>query len=268
MICFLVPVKSKKLSTDWAKFSELVTRTLKSINGQKDRDFQIVVACHELPEPKFEHPQVHYHQVTFDIPKLTNSDWEQDRQLKEADKAKKILSAYEYANNNFEIDYFMVVDSDDCIHNGISNYVNAKIGSNMPGWFVDKGYFYVEGKRMAWKIRSNFNVRCGTCIIIRKDLFNQLLVEQPLLYYFHEKTALNDGVVLKPYPVAAAIYSMANNENHYMSSSKMIAMVNQTKFFTAAHLQSLFSKISRYRPRYIGNRFKSTYTFYPIIQKG
>ncbi|SMG20414.1 hypothetical protein [Arenibacter troitsensis] len=264
MICFLVPVKSKKLSSDWTKFSKLVDRSLKSINGQKDRDFQIVVACHELPESNFQHPQVHYIQVNFDPPKLTNSDWEKDRQIKEGDKARKIWSAYEYANKNFEVDYFMVVDSDDCIHNGISKYVNSKIDSNIPGWYINKGYFYIEGKSMAWKIRSNFNLRCGTCIIIKKDLFKQLIVEEPFFYYFHEKTELDNGAMLTPYPGAGAIYSMANNENHYMSSSKMVALVNQTKYFTADHVKSVISKITRYRPRFIGNRFKKAYNFYPI----
>ena len=264
MICFLVPVKSKQLSSDWHVFSKLVDRSLKSINGQIDRDFQIIVACHELPESKFEHPQVHYIQVDFKPPQLTNSDWEEDRRLKEGDKARKILSAFEYANKNFEIDYFMVVDSDDCIHKGISKYVNARIENNIPGWFINKGYFYIEGKRLAWKIRSNFNVRCGTCIIIKKDLFKHLIQEKPYLYYFHEKTELNNGELLTPYPGAAAIYSMANSENHFMSPSKMMDLVNQTKFFTIAHLESVYSKISRYRPRYIDNRFKRTFNFYHI----
>ncbi len=264
MICFLVPVKSKKLSSDWDKFSRLLDRSLKSINGQNDRDFQIIVACHEMPESKFEHPQVHYIQVDFKPPQLTNSDWEEDRQLKEGDKARKILSAFEYANKNFEIDYFMVVDSDDCIHNGIGKYVNARIESNIPGWFINKGYFYSEGKRLAWKIRSKFNIRCGTSIIIKKDLFKHLIVEEPFLYYFHEKMELEDNLLLKPFPKAGAIYSMANGENHFMSQSKMVELVNQPKFFTTAHLKSVYSKISRYRPRYIGNRFKRTYNFYPI----
>ena len=264
MICFLVPVKSKQLSSDWHLFSKLVERSIKSINGQKDRDFQIIVACHEMPESKFEHPQVHYIQVDFKPPQLTNNDWEEDIRLKEGDKARKILSAFEYANKNFEIDYFMVVDSDDCIHNGISKYVNTRIESNIPGWFINKGYFYREGKRLAWMIRSNFNVRCGTCIIIKKDLFKQLIVEEPSLYYFHEKTELKNGVLLTPYPVAGALYSMANSENHYMSPSKMMDLVNQTKFFTTAHLKSVISKITRYRLRYIGYRFKRTYNFYNI----
>lgn len=264
MICFLVPVKSKKLSSDWDKFSALVKRSLQSINGQKDKDFQIVVACHELPTNKFEHPQVHYMQVNFDIPQLSNEDWEEDRQLKEGDKARKIQSAYDYAIEKFDIDYFMVVDSDDCIHNGISKYVNSRIKDNTPGWYVDKGYFYTEGSKLAWMIRSNFNVRCGTCIIIKKDFFKQVILEEPFLYYFHEKVALEDNLSLKPFPKAAAIYSMANGENHYMSQSKMMNLVNQTKYFTKAHLQSVFSKVTRYRPRYIGNRFKRTFNFYPL----
>jgi hypothetical protein len=264
MVGFLVPVKSKQLASDWSLFSKLVERSLKSISGQKDRDFQIVVACHELPENTFEHPQIHYVQVDFEPPKVTNQDWELDRQLKEGDKARKILSAYEYANKRFDIDYFMVVDSDDCIHNGITKYVNARKDQDIPGWVVDKGYFYREGNKLAWKIRSNFNVRCGSCIIIRKDLFIQLIVEEPFLYYFHEKTELEHGVLLKPIPIPATIYSMANGENHFMSPSKMMDLVNQTKFFTAAHIQSVISKVTRYRPRFIGSRFKRTYNFYSI----
>lgn len=264
MIAFLVPVKSKKLSSDWPKFSQLLERTLKSINGQKDRDFQIVVACHELPYNRYEHPQVHYVQVDFDPPVITGKDWEGDRQLKEGDKARKIVSAYEFASKEFAIDYFMVVDSDDCIHNGISKYVNARTETNAPGWFINKGYFYQEGKKLAWKIRSNFNIRCGSCIIIRKDLFPQLIQKEPYLYYFHEKTELEDGLKLAPFPLAGTIYSMANGENHYMSSSKMIAMVNQTKFFTLAHIQSVISKVTRYRPRLIGSSFKRTYNFYSV----
>ena len=264
MICFLVPVKSKKLSNDWTKFSALVNRTLKSINGQLDKDFQIIVSCHELPEDKFEHPKVHYLQVGFDPPKVKNEDWEEDRQIKEADKARKILSAYEHAVGHFNVDYFMVVDSDDCIHHGISKYVNSRVKENVPGWFFNKGYFYVEGKKMAWKIKSNFNVRCGTSSIVRQDLFRQMVIDEPFLYYFHEKTEFEQGIKLVPYPVAGAIYSMANNENHYMSSKKMVAMVNQAKFFSMGQIQSIISKLTRYSPRFIGDRLKKTYTFYHL----
>ena len=264
MIGFIVPVKSKQLSSDWNLFSRLLERSLKSIGGQDDNDFQIIVACHELPENKLEHPQVHYTQVDFEPPKLNNTDWEEDRRLKEADKARKILSGFNYANTHFEIDYFMVVDSDDCIHNGIVKYVNSRKDSNIPGWFVNRGYFYQEGKRLAWKIRSNFNLRCGSCIIIKKELFKHLIQEDPYLYYFHEKIDLEEGVSLKPFPFEAAIYSMANGENHFMSSSKMMDLVKQPKYFTLGHLESVISKVTRYRPRYIGNRFKKTYNFYNI----
>ena len=267
MIGFLVPVKSEQLSSDWHLFSQLVMRSLKSISGQKDGDFQIIVACHELPENPLEHPQISYIQVDFEPPRLTeNGDWEEDRQRKEADKARKIVSAYEYANEHFDVDYYMVVDSDDLIHHGISKYVNARVGTNAPGWFVKKGYFYREGEKLAWKIRSNFNVRCGTCIIIRKDLFPQLIIKDPYLYYYHEKTELADGVTLEPLPLAGALYSMANGENHYMSKNIMVKMVNQTKFFTLDHIRSVISKVTRYRPRLIGNRCKKTYNFYSISQ--
>ncbi len=175
--------------------------------------------------------------------------------------------AYDYAIDKFDVDYFMVVDSDDCIDNGISKYVNARLKDNTPGWYVDKGYFYTEGSKFAFMIRSNFNVRCGTCIIIKKALFQQVLQQKPYLYYFHEKIELDDNLSLIPYPKPAALYSMANGENHYMSQSKMTSLVNQTKYFTLSHFQSVYSKLSRYRPRYIGNRFKKAFNFYLIAKK-
>ncbi len=264
MIGFIVPVKSKQLSSDWDAFSKLVERTLNSICGQKDQNFQVIVACHELPSFKIDHPQVHFTQVDFDPPTIKNEDWEKDRQLKEGDKAQKILAGFEYAKKHFSIDYFMVVDSDDCIHNGISKYVNSKLDKNIPGWYVSQGYFYREGKNMAWKIRSNFNLRCGTCIIIKSEFFEELIQTEPYIYYIHEKRSLSNGNELIAYPYAASIYSMANGENHYMSPKKMMAMVNQTKFFTYNHIKSVFSKLTRYSPRRIGKRFKKTYNFYPI----
>ncbi len=264
MICFLIPVKSKKLSSDWEKFSKLVKRSLDSVNGQKNRDFQIVVACHELPSNPLQHEQVHYVQVDFAPPVLTNADRETDRRLKETDKAKKILSAYEFALANFESDYCMVVDSDDCIHNGISEFVNTQVQSNTPGWFFKKGYFYREGKKMAFLNRINFNNACGTCIIIKTNLFEQLFLHEPFLYYHHETMKLDNNVALRPYPKPGAIYSMANGENHLMSQQNIKALINSPKLFTWTHFKSIYSKLSKYRPRYMGNRFKHTYNFYPI----
>ncbi|MGD1945228.1 MAG: glycosyltransferase family A protein [Croceivirga sp.] len=264
MICFLVPVKSSQLASDWSHFSKLVKRSLKSISSQKDKNFQIIISCHELPEEKFEHQQLHYVQVDFNPPKLTHDNWEEDRQRKEGDKARKIMAGFAYANENFDVDYFMVVDSDDCIHNGISKFVNSNLQKNIPGWYVNKGYFYREGQKLAWKIRSNFNLRCGSCIIIRKDLFNHLILKEPFLYYYHEMVDITESASLLPLPFLGTIYSMANGENHFMSPSKMIEMVNQTKFYTLDHLKSVYSKLTRYRPTMIGNRFKNKFTFYDI----
>lgn len=264
MIGFLVPVKSAQLSSNWEYFSKLVNRSLSSISGQKDKDFQIIVACHELPENALQHPKIHYINVDFEPPSLTKSDIEKDRQLKEGDKARKIISAYDFAIENFNIDYFMVVDSDDCIHNGISKYVNSRLSENTPAWYLRKGYYYKEGKKMAFLNKHTFNSLCGSCIIIRKDLFMGLIVQEPFLYYFHERMSLDNGIEFKPFPLAGAIYSMANGENHHMSNQLIKNLVNRPKLFTAGHIQSVIGKILKYRPRFIGTRFKKTYNFYNI----
>lgn len=264
MICFLVPIKSKKISSDWQKFSRLVDRGLKSINGQKNRNFQVVVACHELPDNKFKHPQIHYIEVDFSPPTLTNNDWEKDRQMKESDKAKKIMSAFEYAESKFAVNYYMVVDADDCILNSISQYVNAKIDSNNPGWYFKKGYFYQEGKKLAFMNRLDFNNYCGTCIIIRKNLFKQLIVEEPYFYFVHNKITLKNNLSLISYPRAGAIYSMSNGENHYMSKQQIKKLTNKPKLSTITFIKRIFAKFSKYKPAYMSNRFKRKYNFYTI----
>jgi len=285
MIVFLVPVKSKKLSSDWDVFSKSVHRSLKSITGQKDPNFQVVVACHELPTKRYEHEKIHYVQVDFEPPILGSESKEStrllnnldesnrtfaddkreiDRRLKEEDKSKKILNAYNYAEKNFSANYYMVVDSDDCIHRKISEFVNSRIADDSAGWYFKKGYYYREGKKLAFLNKQTFNEQCGSCIIIKKEFFKYLIIDKPFLYYFHEKIEFIDNFTLKPFPLAGTIYSMANGENHLMSQNHISNLVNRPKISSFRYLKSIFSKLSKYRPRLIGLRFKRTYNFYYI----
>ena len=264
MIGFIVPVKSEKLSSDWGHFSKLVERSLKSISGQKDNRYKIIVVCHELPKNAIQHENISYVQVDFAIPQLTENDNEENRLLKERDKAMKIMQGFTFANENFDIDYFMVVDSDDCIHNGISKYVNDQLPNNIVGWYFKRGYFYREGKKMAFLNKKAFNDVCGSCIVIRKDKFKDLFIEEPYLYYHHEKMEFSDGSSLIPFPFPAAIYSMANGENHLMTKQNISRLVNSPKLFTANHVKTILSKLSKYRPVYIGNRFRKKFNFYSV----
>ena len=264
MLTFIVPVKSKKLAADWSAFCKLFERSLRSICNQKNRNFKVIVVCHEIPKIDFESDKVTYVQVDFKPPTLVKDDWDKNRALKEGDKAKKIQKGMEHARQSHP-EYVMVVDSDDCVSNKIVSFV-AEQNQNAPGWFVKKGYYYREGAPYVFLNKHTFNNLCGSCIIIRSDLFHYLFRTEPWLYYFHERTELPDeaNTQLTPLPFAAALYSMANGENHFMSVQHAKKLVKQPKVVTGAFFRTFFKKLAKYRIRFLTKNFKESFNFYHV----
>lgn len=264
MLTFIVPVKSKLLTSDWLACSKLFERTLKSICNQINDNFKVIVVCHELPQVIFTSDKIEYVQVPFDPPTLVADDWNKNRELKEGDKANKILIGFERAKK-YKPDYIMVVDADDCISNAIVSFV-AQQENNMPGWYIDKGYYYKEGANYLFLNKKTFNNLCGSCIIIRTDLFLQLITQDPCLYYFHELKELPNGIALEPLPFAGALYSMGNGENHYMSAQQAVKLIKnkESKAVRWEFLRSLYRKLLKYRVRPITKKFKQNFNFYNV----
>lgn len=261
MFTFIVPIKSAQLASDWTEFSKLVGRTLKSICNQDTDNFNVIVACHELPEIDYKNDKIEYIQVPFDPPKLVEDDWDKNRALKEGDKANKLLIAYEKAKT-YNPEYIMVVDADDLISNNIVTFVEEQ-KRDIPGWYFPTGYFYKEGTNYLFINKKNFNTLCGTCIIIKTELFPQLIVEEPWLYYYHESMTLQDGTILEAFPFPGALYSMANGENHYMSAQHATKIALQPRA-NGTFLKSIYSKLLKYRVRPITGKFKRKFSFYNV----
>lgn len=264
MFAFIVPIKSSKLASDWTAFSNLVERTLKSICNQNNDNFKVIVACHEMPDISYENDKIKFIQVPFAPPQLVENDWDKNRELKEGDKANKILVAYEQAKT-YNPEYIMVVDADDCISNSIVSFV-SKQEDGLPGWFVEKGYYYKEGTSYLFLNKKTFNNLCGTCIIIRTDLFPQIITTEPWLYYYHELKQLPNKTHLHPLPFPAALYSMANGENHFMSNDhavKLLKNKNSKKSYKDL-ITNLYNKFKKYSVRPITPKFKRTFGFYNV----
>lgn len=213
MVTFIVPVKSKKVTGDWPHFLKLVNRTLKSICNQTNENYKVIVVCHELPEVEYKNDKIHYVQVNFAPPVLKKRDFDEDNSFKELDKINKIKEGLSYAAQ-FNPEYTMVVDSDDCISNEIVDY--ALKNTSQPGWYVNKGYYYKEGSQYIFYKRKTFNFMCGTCVIVKPELINEFFEETPWLHFAHEKINLSNNITLAPLPFAGAVYSIANGENHFM----------------------------------------------------
>jgi hypothetical protein len=262
MICFIVPVKSKIVSNDWPYFSKLVERTMRSLCNQDSLNFEIILVCHEAPEIDFFNEKIHKVHVDFDPPQLKQEESREDgRMKKEIDKAKKIKFGEAYANK-FNPDFLMVVDSDDLISNQIVSFVEQQ-PENSPGWYIEKGYNYKEGSSYVFYKNRTFNHLCGSTVIIRKDLLNELFITNPWLFYVHETTELSNGEKLMPIPFPGAIYSIANGENHFMSPGYAGKVIKRYIFDIRKYLQ-LFEKISKYRIRFINKKFRKTFNFYQL----
>src|SRR4051812_10671104 len=153
MLAFLTAVRSKATCRSWERMSEVFGRTMRSVSAQSTAQFRSIVVCHEIPLEAPRQPNVEYLTVDFPPP---GDEWI-DR---EYDKAKKLFTGFLYAARIPEVTHVMFVDSDDCIHNSIAQFVNARPGAD--GWYLADGYRHVEGSDRVTLLKGRFHLICGT----------------------------------------------------------------------------------------------------------
>ena len=241
MLAFIVPVKSKTVTSDWRHFSSLVNRTINSICNQKESNFKVLVSCHEKPITDFDkHPNVEFLQMDFAPPILENTP--DDRWLKETDKGKKIKHAAKYAKE-LGYSYVMTVDSDDCISNKIHGFVTKNADDSILGWYVNKGYLYHEGKKYAYLNYKNFHTLCGSCVIIKPDYIDLMFGKNS--WFDHERTVFKNDLSLLPLPFPGSLYSMLNGTNILIDRQEMNKRT-QFSLFSRKSFQTLFRRLRKY----------------------
>jgi hypothetical protein len=161
MLVFVIPVKSPEVSTSWSHLSQLFERCLRSVCNQTASSFKVIVVCNEKPDISFHHPSVKYLQVDFPPPLYEYG-------AKMEDRSKKVVAGLLEAKE-LNPSHVMLVDADDCISKRIAALAEQNPTSN--GWFVDRGYEYIDGSQRISVRRSGFYKMCGTFNIIRYDLF-------------------------------------------------------------------------------------------------
>ncbi|WP_375324232.1 hypothetical protein [Flagellimonas sp. GZD32] len=265
MLRFVIPLKSKTVSNNWVVFSKIFERTLKSICNQTEENFQVVVVHHEKPELSFTDERITFLPADFDPPRL-GGDQDLNYCLKNQDKSRKILMGT-YLNLKEEPSHIMVVDSDDLISNKIARYVNNN-NHNKLGWFISKGYFYREGKKFAFYKKKDFNLLCGSCLILGRDHVEKVIVPNPVkpkypLDYYNHKTVIINGKRLEELPFAGAIYSMANSENIQATSKNVKGIAS--RIFTLEKLIKILDLMQKYSLRYLSKKVKNNFGFYKIL---
>jgi len=259
LIAFIIPVKSKKVTSDWSHFSRLVERTLISVCNQTDDDFKVVAVCHEIPDINFKHPNLHFLQVDFDPPTPNKTDSEENLKVMEIDKGTKIKLGAAYARDTFHADYIMTVDSDDYISNRIAAFV-IKNTQDLPGWYIKKGYIHLEGRKFLFTT-SKFSYLCGSSIIIKPEMVKHFIGINPILYFDHQMKVINNNVHLKAFPFSGGIYSMANGQNLFMSIEKAKSLNKPGSKFTFKEVKRILRKLRNYGFRIITSGLRKEFSF-------
>lgn len=223
MLVFIIPLKSPKISNSWSHVSRLFERCVRSVCNQTSPDFRCLVVCNEKPDIKFSHPHIEYLEVDLPVIKLDPKQiYKTPRRYCEErnkDKERKILMGMVHARK-FEPSYVMPVDADDCVSKRLAEFVNHNSQCN--GWFISDGYQYSEGSRRVYLRKGDFNVKCGSCNILRYDLLHfpkNINYDRPrrILPGHHDikKFMRRQETPLEPLPFPGAIYVTEHGENNY-----------------------------------------------------
>lgn len=236
MLAFVIPFRSKATSDNWTYHSALINRTIKSLSNQLNSDFKVIVVYTDYPENMVDSEFVvwlHYpfsflrvHEIT-DYESHAKKYVKTDRDIEfSMDKGRKSMFGSRYARD-LGCNYIMSVDADDLVSNKISEFVADNKGTNCPGWYVDKGYVYIENKNLLFRYPKKFYNFCGSSYIVRADLIPIPEFENKNLldYCFFEGHAwliifLRDykNEILQPLPFYAAAYVL--NSVSWMNSGK------------------------------------------------
>jgi hypothetical protein len=157
----------------------------------------------------------------------------------------------------------MVVDADDCINKNLVKFVDDHNSLDHHGWYFKEGFIYNEGSNLIFLNKNTFNVLCGTCIIVRTELVDQLIQQEPFVVFTHDFTVLGNNRELKPLPFTGAVYSIGNTEN-YCSTPEAVKKMNSYKIFDSAFYVNIIRKLKKYRLRLVTNNLRKTFGLYKL----
>jgi len=207
VLAFLVPLKSRQVSTSWERVCGLFQRTVASACAQTSPAFRVVVACHEIPGRVAAHPNLEFVQVDHTPPSPSS------KQEMRIDKQQKHRAALSRALS-YRPSHVMFLDSDDLVSNRLAAFVSSHEAES--GWFFRSGYFYCERQKYLHLERSRFEQWCGSSHIVRPEYLDFMLGLDDRLVYDHRNLTedlARHGTPIRPLPFRGAVYSVSHGEN-------------------------------------------------------
>ncbi len=221
LVSFIIPVRHQDNARDWPALRARLEQTVASIANQDHPDWNCVIVANEGADLPDLPPGFAVERVTFppnDMHELNKGSREAVLDAFRYDKGRRVLAGMLAVP---DARYFMIVDDDDLVHSGLVSHVAQSNNAN--GWFIDKGYLWDEGGRW-FLLTKTFDSLCGTCLIIRSDLYGLPpqsgdadidWIKVTLGSHVRIKPALaRRGTPLAPLPFAGAAYRVGSAGSH------------------------------------------------------
>lgn len=242
LVTFIIPVRHQDNARDWSALKANLTETVASIANQSNPRWRALIIANRgadlppLPE-RFDVEWVDFSPNV--LHEIKHSPSKEDfLDAFRLDKGRRVLAGMLAGRDTR---YFMIVDDDDFVSSNLVEFVSSHVGES--GWVIDRGYIWDHGGSIVME-HDDFNHVCGTCLIIRADLYD-LPVKfddaspswiKSMLGSHHRITEFlaSRGAPLSPLPFIGAVYRVAHGGSH----SKTPSLI--TKYF--------FSKYAVKRP--------------------
>jgi len=218
---FCIPLMPKANASDWEQVSKVFNQTLRSLDNQTNKSFQVLIAAQDMPELAPD--------LTLDVVHLA-PHWtvENRTDAKLRDKRWKrtlLLRTVRERGGG----YVMMLDADDLVSNRLVDYVLKNRDPN--GYIVENGYAYDWKANLiapipgVWK--KSFDNVCGSCSVINFTLDDLPplrggdegtdYLAKHLSQHSQWKHVMRDfGRPLTPLPFPAAVYVLNHDNNlHY-----------------------------------------------------
>ena len=159
---FIIPLVAKSRSKDWKHVNYLLGLTVRSIYGQTNQNFRIIVSCHDEPDlEKNLKDKIEYVKVDF-TPGAPVENLEGNGQR---DRNWKVCHGL-VAARKYDPDYIMVMDADDWLQKDVVDNILSTQPEN--GYFFDKGYELDYSTGRAYT-RDDMTHLCGSTFVLSKD---------------------------------------------------------------------------------------------------
>lgn len=253
LVTFVIPVRHQDNAADWSRLTRYLSQTISSIASQTSDDWRGVVVANQGAELPPIPPGFQIERVTFPPNTLHQKGSATRDEFLDAfrlDKGQRVLAGMLSVPDTT---YFMTVDDDDFVHRDLVTYVAAH--PNSTGWMISKGYGWTDGGNFLIEL-NDFNLKCGTSLIIHSDLYNLPAgVESADRKFVMEMLGSHRGVAdllkqrgtpLVALPFRGAVYRVGNPGSH----SRTPGIMRRYVFFPGwkTKPKSVLRNFARIRP--------------------